>query len=124
MFSGFVIEVNAISVVNLITSVGLAVEFCVHISIAYMHARGTRQQKTEKALVTMGSNVVVGIACTKLLGVIVLGFASSELFRLYYFRMYMCIIVLGVFVGLMFLPVMLSLIGPLNEIDLALFSKV
>jgi Niemann-Pick C1 protein len=72
----------------------------------------------------MGSNVVVGIACTKLLGVIVLGFASSELFRLYYFRMYMCIIVLGVFVGLMFLPVMLSLIGPLNEIDLALFSKV
>lgn len=40
---GFQIEVNAISVVNLITSVGLAVEFCVHIAIAYMHAKGTRR---------------------------------------------------------------------------------
>lgn len=67
----------------------------------------------------MGSNVIVGIACTKLLGVLVLGFASSELFRLYYFRMYMCIIVLGVFIGLMFLPVLLMYFGPLSDLDRA-----
>lgn len=60
----------------------------------------------------MGSSVIVGIAVTKFLGVIVLGFADSTLFSLYYFRMFMAIIVLGFFHGLAFLPVALSLIGP------------
>jgi len=43
MFSGFVIEVNAVSVVNLITSVGLGVEFCVHLVISYMNQVGSRE---------------------------------------------------------------------------------
>ena len=65
-----------------------------------------------KAMNNMGSSVVVGIASTKFLGVLVLAFAPSTLFKLYYFRMYMFIIVLGVFNGLFFLPVLLSLVGP------------
>ncbi len=65
-----------------------------------------------KAMNSMGSSVVVGIASTKFLGVMVLAFAPSTLFKLYYFRMYMFIIVLGVFNGLFFLPVLLSYIGP------------
>lgn len=52
------------------------------------------------------------------LGVIVLGFAPSNLFRLYYFRMYLLIILLGVFNGLMFLPTMLSLFGPAPDLSL------
>lgn len=60
----------------------------------------------------MGSSVIVGIASTKLIGVIVLAFAPSTLFRLYYFRMYIFIIIIGVFNGLMFLPILLSLVGP------------
>ena len=60
----------------------------------------------------MGSSVLVGIATTKFIGVIVLAFAPSTLFRLYYFRMYLFIIIFGVFNGLFFLPIMLSLIGP------------
>lgn len=65
-----------------------------------------------KALNNMGSSVVVGIASTKFIGVCVLAFAPSTLFQLYYFRMYMFIIVLGVWNGLFFLPVVLSMIGP------------
>lgn len=60
----------------------------------------------------MGSSVLVGIATTKFIGVLVLAFAPSTLFKLYYFRMYLFIIVFGVFNGLMFLPTVLSLIGP------------
>jgi len=63
----------------------------------------------------MGSNIIVGIATTKFIGVVVLGFASSEMFRIYYFRMYMAIIFLGVFQGLMFLPSILFYIGPLTK---------
>ena len=65
----------------------------------------------------MGSSVLVGITCTKFIGVIVLAFASSTLFRLYYFRMYLFIIILGAFNGLMVLPVLLSLIGPPADIN-------
>ena len=60
----------------------------------------------------MGSSVLVGIATTKFIGVIVLAFAPSTLFKLYYFRMYLFIIVFGAFNGLMFLPTVLSTIGP------------
>ena len=60
----------------------------------------------------MGSSVVVGIASTKPLGILVLAFAPSSLFKLYYFRMYLFIIILGVFNGLAFLPIVLSLVGP------------
>ena len=60
----------------------------------------------------MGSSVVVGIASTKFIGVMVLAFAPSTLFRLYYFRMYLFIILLGVFNGIFFMPNLLALIGP------------
>ena len=60
----------------------------------------------------MGSSVLVGIASTKFIGVIVLAFAPSTLFKLYYFRMYLFIIILGIFNGLMFLPLVLRWVGP------------
>ena len=65
----------------------------------------------------MGSSVLVGITFTKFIGVIVLAFASSTLFKLYYFRMYLFIIILGAFNGLMVLPVLLSLIGPQADVN-------
>lgn len=69
-----------------------------------------------KAMNQMGSSVVVGIASTKFLGVMVLAFAPSTLFKLYYFRMYLFIIILGVFNGLLFLPILLSVIGPKTDV--------
>jgi len=63
----------------------------------------------------MGSSVLVGIASTKFIGVIVLAFAPSTLFKLYYFRMYLFIILLGLFNGLMFLPLILRWIGPSSD---------
>jgi len=65
-----------------------------------------------KALNDMGSSVIVGIASTKVIGILVLAFAPSTLFRLYYFRMYLLIILVGAFNGLCLLPVLLSWIGP------------
>jgi len=112
VMGGYPIEINAVLVVNLVTSVGFGVEFCNHIGMNFMRQVGSREERAMKAMNNMGSSVVVGIASTKLLGILVLAFAPSTLFRLYYFRMYLLIIVLGVFNGLLFLPVMLSWIGP------------
>jgi len=60
----------------------------------------------------MGAQVLVGITTTKFIGVLVLAFAPATIFTLYYFRMYIFIVIMGAFNGLMFMPVMLSLIGP------------
>jgi len=109
---GYPLEINAVLVVNLVTSLGFGVEFCNHIGMNFLRQTGTRQERAMKAMHAMGSSVVVGIAPTKCLGVLVLAFAPSTLFKLYYFRMYMFIIIIGVYNGLMFLPVMLSLCGP------------
>jgi Niemann-Pick C1 protein len=113
VLGGYPAEMNAVFVVNLVTSLGFGVEFCNHIAMNFLHQRGkTREERAMKAMNAMGSSVVVGIASTKFLGVMVLAFAPSTLFKLYYFRMYMLIIILGVFNGLFFLPVLLRLCGP------------
>jgi Niemann-Pick C1 protein len=104
-------------VVNLVTSLGFGVEFCNHIAMNFMKQQGTREERAKRALGEMGSSVLVGITFTKFIGVIVLAFASSTLFKLYYFRMYLFIIILGAFNGLMLLPVLLSLIGPQADIN-------
>ena len=109
---GYPAEMNAVLVVNLVTSLGFGVEFCNHIGMNFMRQKGDRNARAMAAMNNMGSSVVVGIASTKLLGILVLAFAPSTLFKLYYFRMYLFIIILGVFNGLFLLPVLLSWIGP------------
>jgi Niemann-Pick C1 protein len=105
------VDINAISVVNFIAAVGLSVEFGVHLAAHFSRARGSRTQRAAEALIEMGASVFSGITLTKLVGVSVLAIAPSQLFRLYYFRMYLAIIVCGAFHGLAALPVALSLVG-------------
>jgi Niemann-Pick C1 protein len=112
VFGSFPIEMNAVFVVNLVTSLGFGVEFCNHIGMNFMRQTGDKETRAKKALQEMGSSVLVGIASTKFIGVVVLAFAPSTLFKLYYFRMYLFIILLGIFNGLMFLPLVLRWIGP------------
>ena len=80
ILGGFVIEMNAVFVVNLVTSIGFGVEFCNHVGMNFMKNQGTREERAKAALVNMGSSVLVGIASTKFIGVVVLAFAPSTLF--------------------------------------------
>ena len=60
---------NAVSVVNLITAIGFAVEFCIHTLLKYQKSRGTKVQRIKKAINQMGSSVFSGVFITKLLGI-------------------------------------------------------
>lgn len=122
------VSLNAVSLVNLIICVGIAVEFCAHVARAFMFPSRTFMERAKSrfrgrdarawtALTNVGGSVFSGITVTKLLGVFVLAFTRSKIFEIYYFRVWLALVILAATHALVFLPVALSLFGGEGYVD-------
>ena len=91
------ISLNAISLVNLVISLGIAVEFCAHVARAFMSAgsglpidhpagQKERDERMWTALVDVGPSVLSGITFTKLIGMSVLALTHSKILEVCRFR--------------------------------------
>lgn len=109
------VKLSAVPAVLLIVSVGVGVEFCVHVTVGFLTAVGGRNRRVVLALQHMASPVLHGAAST-LLSSLMLLFSEFEFIRRYFFYVLLALTVLGVIDGLLFLPVLLSLVGPPAEV--------
>jgi len=104
------VGINVISYVTLVMSIGLMIDYIMHILMRYYESKGTRRERVQDTLSSMGASIFMGAAST-FLGVLVLAFSTSKILQDVFVAV-VGLVGFGVVNGLVFLPVFLSLIGP------------
>ena len=108
------VNLDSISMINIILCIGFSVDFSAHITYAFMVSdEETRNGKMIWALKELGWPNVQGAAST-ILGVFPLAFSASYVFRTFFKTLFL-VIGLGFLHGVVILPVLLSLVGPKNK---------
>lgn len=102
------VNLDSISMINLIMCIGFSVDYSAHISYAYFSAdKQTPDDGIRAALHSLGVPIFQGSVST-ILGVIALVFAPSYIF-LTFFKTVFLVILFGALHGILLLPVLLSL---------------
>jgi uncharacterized membrane protein YdfJ with MMPL/SSD domain len=98
-------------------SIGLLVDYLLHVLFRYYEVPGNRHDKTIELLRTMGASILLG-GTTTFLGIIPLLFSVSDVFATVFYT-FLGIVVLGMGHGLILLPVLLSTFGPEETVSMS-----
>ncbi|KAF2366096.1 Protein patched/dispatched [Trinorchestia longiramus] len=105
------VNLDSISMIQLIMCIGFSVDFSAHISYAYLAAKvDTPDERVKECLYALGLPIVQGGLST-IFGIMVLVLAPSYIF-ITFFKTVFLVIFFGATHGLFLLPVLLSLLGP------------
>ncbi|GLC70304.1 hypothetical protein PLESTF_000957100 [Pleodorina starrii] len=104
------LQFNSVTCIVLVLAVGIAVDYSAHVMRAFLVSTGTRHERAHKALVEIGGAVWNG-AVTTFLAVLPMAAAEHYIFTTI-FKMFATLILLAIWHGLVFLPVIMSWVGP------------
>ncbi|XP_032681193.1 protein patched homolog 3-like isoform X3 [Odontomachus brunneus] len=107
-FMGLTIDIS--STIMVLLCAGLAVDYAAHIGLEFIRSSGTKQERAVTTLSIIGPAVLNGGLST-FLAFVLLGFSQAYVFKTF-FRLFSSVVLFGLFHGLLFLPVILSLAGP------------
>ncbi|XP_020372176.2 patched domain-containing protein 3-like [Rhincodon typus] len=101
------VNLDSISMINLVICIGFSVDFSAHISYAFVSSdRESANEQSIDALYSLGYPIIQG-ALSTILGVVVLAAAASYIFRTF-FKIMFLVITFGAVHGLIVLPVFLT----------------
>ena len=105
------VKLSSVSFTGMVMSIGLSVDYNVHIAHAFLHGKGdTLEQRTKYTLDLMGGSVLKG-GLTTFVGTVVLSMASSTAFRIF-FKVVFGTVTFGILHGVFLMPVLLGLAFP------------
>ena len=105
------LTLSSVTMIHLVMSVGFSVDFSVHVCTAYLISKQeSRQERAEDAISHAAGPIMNGGVST-LMGILLLLASSSFIFQSF-FKIMLLVIVFGVMHAVLFLPALLSLIGP------------
>jgi patched domain-containing protein len=106
------LSLSSVTMIQLIMSIGFCVDFSVHITHSFI-ANGKKGSKQERAMEACKRTglPIFNSAISTIVGILVLAFCKSYIF-ISFFKTLFILMVLGLLNSLIFLPVLLSLIGP------------
>ncbi|GMH39728.1 hypothetical protein BSKO_07626 [Bryopsis sp. KO-2023] len=105
--------IDNVIVIFLVISLGLSVDYAVHIAHAFLASTGTANERMIKALVQLGPAVFHG-AMSTFMAVLVLSLSESYIFETFFRSLFLCVI-LGLAHGIILLPVALSILAPKSQ---------
>lgn len=106
------VDFNPLTLINLIASIGIAIEFTGHTVRQFaLSTQNGRKERIIETMETMGPSVLMGVTLTNLPGIITLNWASMQIIQIFFFRMCFVTTMIGFAHGIIFLPVLLSFFG-------------
>ena len=104
------VSFNSISMLNLVMAIGFSVDYSAHFGHAFsISNQGKVEDRILDALISVGWSILMGGLST-FIGILALAFSSSDIFQIF-FRIFLGIVLFGLFNGLVLLPVLISLFG-------------